>query len=113
MITVQVGTTLEQAKTILHKHRVEKLTVVDEKYRLKGLITVKDIQKRIAYPHACKDSLGRLRVGAAIWATGDYLERAVALIKAGVEVVAVDTANGQQAKVVYARTITYTRTPIL
>ena len=102
LITVPVGTTLEQAKTILHKHRVEKLPVVDEKYRLKGLITVKDIQKRIAYPHACKDSLGRLRVGAAIGATGDYLERAVALIKAGVDVVVVDTAHGHSAKVVSA-----------
>src|SRR5216117_2353551 len=102
LITVPVGTTLEKAKTILHRHRVEKLPVVDEKYRLKGLITVKDIQKRMAYPNACKDALGRLRVGAAIGATGDYLERAVALIKAGVDVVVVDTAHGHSAKVVSA-----------
>ena len=82
LITVPVGTTLENAKAILHQHRVEKLPVVDDKYRLRGLITVKDIQKKIAYPNACKDQLGRLRVGAAIGATGDFMERAAALVKA-------------------------------
>jgi IMP dehydrogenase len=99
LITVPVGTTLEQAKKILHRHRVEKLPVVDDKYRLKGLITVKDIQKRIAYPNACKDALGRLRVGAAIGATGDCMERAASLVKAGVDVLVVDTAHGHSARV--------------
>ncbi len=102
LITVPVGTTLEKAESILHRHRVEKLPVVDNKYRLKGLITVKDIQKKIAYPEACKDSLGRLRVGAAIGATGDFIERAEALIKAGVDVLAVDTAHGHSTRVVEA-----------
>ena len=74
LITVPVGTTLEDAEKILHKHRVEKLLVVDDKYTLKGLITVKDIQKKLKYPNAAKDSHGRLRVGGAIGATGDFLE---------------------------------------
>jgi IMP dehydrogenase len=102
LITVPVGTTLEEAESILHRHRVEKLPVVDSKYRLKGLITVKDIQKKIAYPNACKDKLGRLRVGAAIGATGDYLERAAALNKAGVDVLVVDTAHGHSTRVIDA-----------
>jgi len=102
LITVPVGTTLEEAESILHRHRVEKLPVVDGKYRLKGLITVKDIQKKIAYPNACKDKLGRLRVGAAIGATGDFLERAAALGKAGVDVLVVDTAHGHSARVIEA-----------
>jgi IMP dehydrogenase len=102
LITVPVGTTLEEAESILHRHRVEKLPVVDSKQRLKGLITVKDIQKKIAYPNACKDKLGRLRVGAAIGATGDYLERAAALVKAGVDVLVVDTAHGHSTRVINA-----------
>jgi len=102
LITVPVGTTLEEAESILHRHRVEKLPVVDSKYRLKGLITVKDIQKKIAYPNACKDRLGRLRVGAAIGATGDFLERAAALARAGVDVIVVDTAHGHSARVMEA-----------
>jgi IMP dehydrogenase len=102
LITVPVGTTLEEAESILHRHRVEKLPVVDSKYRLKGLITVKDIQKKIAYPNACKDKLGRLRVGAAIGATGDYLDRAAALAKAGVDVLVVDTAHGHSSRVMEA-----------
>ncbi len=102
LITVPVGTTLEKAKTILHRHRVEKLPVVDRQYRLKGLITVKDIQKRIAYPNACKDTLGRLRVGAAVGATGDYVERAAELIRAGVDVLVVDTAHGHSSRVFHA-----------
>jgi IMP dehydrogenase len=102
LITVPVGTTLETAKAILHRHRVEKLPVVDEKYRLRGLITVKDIQKKIAYPNACKDQLGRLRVGAAVGATGDYLERASALAKAHVDVLVVDTAHGHSTRVITA-----------
>jgi IMP dehydrogenase len=80
LITVPVGTTLEQAELILHQHRVEKLLVVDDNYELKGLITVKDIQKKLKYPGAAKDEQGRLRVGAAIGATGDFLERAQEMI---------------------------------
>jgi IMP dehydrogenase len=81
LITVPVGTTLEQAEDILHEHRVEKLLVVDDQYILKGLITVKDIQKKLKYPGAAKDDKGRLRVSAAIGATGDFLERAQELAK--------------------------------
>jgi IMP dehydrogenase len=102
LITVPVGTTLEEAESILHRHRVEKLPVVDSKYRLKGLITVKDIQKKIAYPNACKDKLGRLRVGAGIGATGDFMDRAAALAKAGVDVLFIDTAHGHSARVIEA-----------
>jgi IMP dehydrogenase len=94
LFTVPVGTTLEQAREILHTHKVEKLLVVDDRYMLKGLITVKDIQKLVKYPHACKDSLGRLRVGAAIGVGKDTLERAEALVAAHVDVIVVDTAHG-------------------
>jgi IMP dehydrogenase len=99
LITVPVGTTLEQAKEILHTHKVEKLLVVDRDYNLKGLITVKDIQKQIKYPNACKDSLGRLRVGAAVGVSADVLDRVAALVEAKVDVVAVDTAHGHTRKV--------------
>jgi IMP dehydrogenase len=99
LITVPVGTTLEQAKEILHRHKVEKLLVVDKDYNLKGLITVKDIQKQIKYPFACKDSLGRLRVGAAVGVSADVLDRTAALVEAKVDVVAVDTAHGHSRKV--------------
>jgi IMP dehydrogenase len=99
LITVPVGTTLEQAKEILHRHKVEKLLVVDKDYNLKGLITVKDIQKQIKYPSACKDSLGRLRVGAAVGVTADVLDRVAALVEAKVDVVAVDTAHGHTSRV--------------
>jgi len=102
LVTVPVGTTLEEAQAILHKHRVEKLPVVDDKFHLRGLITYKDIQKRIAYPNACKDSLGRLRVGAAVGATGDSLERAAALVKSNVDVLVVDTAHGHSSRVIAA-----------
>ena len=94
LVTVPVGTTLEQAEAILHKHRVEKLLVVDDQYYLKGLITVKDIQKKLKYPNSAKDSQGRLRVGAAIGATGDFLERAQELVARKVDVLAIDTAHG-------------------
>jgi IMP dehydrogenase len=94
-----VGTTLEQAKEILHRHKIEKLLVVDRDYNLKGLITVKDIQKQIKYPNACKDSLGRLRVGAALGVTPDVLDRAAALIEAKVDVVVIDTAHGHTSRV--------------
>src|SRR5512135_3333549 len=99
LITVGVGTTLEEAEAILHQHRVEKLLVVDEHYNLKGLITVKDIQKKLKYPNAAKDSQGRLRVGAAIGATGDFLERAQELIARKVDVIAIDTAHGHSSRV--------------
>jgi IMP dehydrogenase len=94
LFTVPVGTTLEQAREILHRHKVEKLLVVDERFMLKGLITVKDIQKMIKYPGACKDGLGRLRVGAAIGVGRDTLDRAAALVDAHVDVLVVDTAHG-------------------
>jgi IMP dehydrogenase len=94
LITVPVGTTLDQAREILHEHKVEKLLVVDDDFNLKGLITVKDIQKQIKYPHACKDELGRLRVGAAVGVTEDVVDRVRALVDAKVDVVAVDTAHG-------------------
>jgi len=102
LITVSVGTTLREAEGILQKHRVEKLLVVDELYHLKGLITVKDIQKAIKYPNAAKDQLGRLRCAAAIGATGDYLERAAELIKARVDILAIDTAHGHSSRVIEA-----------
>ncbi len=102
LITVPVGTTLEDAEAILHQHRVEKLLVVDDKYELKGLITVKDIQKKLKYPNAAKDDHGRLRVGAAIGATGDFLERAAELIKAKVDVLAIDSAHGHSSRVLDA-----------
>src|SRR5262252_6400163 len=106
LITVPVGTTLEGAEKILHKHRVEKLLVVDDQYNLKGLITVKDIQKKLKYPNAAKDSQGRLRVGAAIGATGDFLERAQELVARKVDVLAIDTAHGHTGRVMEAvRTI--------
>ncbi len=94
LITVPVGTTLDEAREILHRHKVEKLLVVDRDFNLKGLITVKDIQKQIKYPSACKDELGRLRVGAAVGVAGDTLERVAALVDAKVDLVVVDTAHG-------------------
>jgi IMP dehydrogenase len=102
LITVPVGTTLEEARKILHQHRVEKLLVVDDQYNLKGLITVKDIQKKIKYPNAAKDSAGRLRVGAAIGATGDYLERAAELVRTRADVIVIDTAHGHTTRVLEA-----------
>jgi IMP dehydrogenase len=94
LITVPVGTTLDAAREILHQHKVEKLLVVDRDYRLKGLITVKDIQKAVKYPNASKDSLGRLRCGAAIGVAKDTMARADALFAAGVDVLVIDTAHG-------------------
>ncbi len=102
LITVPVGTTLEEAEQILHEHRVEKLLVVNENYELKGLITVKDIQKKLKYPNASKDSQGRLRVGGAIGATGDFLERAAELVRARVDVLAIDSAHGHSSRVLDA-----------
>ena len=102
LITVPVGTTLEEAELILHQHRVEKLLVVNDQYELKGLITVKDIQKKLKYPNASKDSKGRLRVGGAIGATGDYLERAAELVRARCDVLAIDSAHGHSSRVLEA-----------
>ena len=102
LITVPVGTTLEEAEKILHKHRVEKLLVVDDGYALKGLITVKDIQKKLKYPNAAKDEQGRLRVGAAIGSSGDFIERARELVKKKVDVIAVDSAHGHSQRVMDA-----------
>ncbi len=99
LVTVGVGTTLEEAEEILQKHRIEKLLVVDENYVLKGLITVKDIQKKLDYPIAAKDAHGRLLVGAAVGASGDYLERAQALAAKSVDVLAIDTAHGHSSRV--------------
>jgi IMP dehydrogenase len=99
LFTVPVGTTLDGARAILHQHKVEKLLVVDREHRLKGLITVKDIQKAVTYPDASKDSLGRLRVGAAVGIARDTLERAEALVAANVDVLVVDTAHGHSQNV--------------
>ncbi len=111
LITVPVGTTLEEAEKILHQHRIEKLPVVDAQFNLKGLITVKDIQKRLAFPNACKDQQGRLRVGAAVGATGDYLERAQELVKAKVDAIAVDTAHGHSSRVMEAVRVLKSKLP--
>jgi IMP dehydrogenase len=100
LITVPVGTTLDEARAILHQHKVEKLLVVDRDFRLKGLITVKDIQKAVKYPLACKDAFGRLRCGAAVGVSKDSFERAHALVAAGVDVLVVDTAHGHSQGVI-------------
>src|SRR5437763_15323325 len=102
LVTVPVGTTLDEAKVVLQKHRIEKLLVIDGDKHLKGLITVKDIQKAIKYPNAAKDDLGRLRCAAAIGATGDYRERADELVRARVDCLVVDTAHGHSTRVVEA-----------
>ena len=102
LVTVAVGTTLEEAERILQRHRIEKLLVVDKDFNLKGLITVKDIQKKLEFPIAAKDEHGRLRVGAAIGATGDYLERAQELARVKVDLLAIDTAHGHSTRVMEA-----------
>ncbi|MCK5515025.1 MAG: IMP dehydrogenase [Deltaproteobacteria bacterium] len=99
LITAPVGTSLNEAKKLLHKNRIEKLLVVDENNNFKGLITVKDIEKMEKYPNSCKDNLGRLRVGAAIGISSDTLERAEALITAGADVIVIDTAHGHSKEV--------------
>jgi len=99
LITVPLGTSLEEAEKLFHKHKIEKLLMVDERFHLKGLITYKDILKRIQYPQASKDDFGRLRVGAAVGVTNETLERAKALIKAKVDVLVVDTAHGYSTRV--------------
>ncbi|MCB4203464.1 IMP dehydrogenase [Deferribacterales bacterium Es71-Z0220] len=100
LVTVPVGTSLEEAKEHLQEHRIEKLLVVDEDYNLKGLITIKDINKKLKYPNATKDEFGRLRVGAAVGVTPETLERVAALIDKGVDVIVVDTAHGHSKKVI-------------
>jgi IMP dehydrogenase len=100
LVTARPGVSLEAAKEILHHHRIEKLLVVDDRMQLKGLITVKDIEKAIQYPNACKDKLGRLRVGAAVGTGEDREVRVEALVRAGVDVVVIDTAHGHTASVV-------------
>ncbi len=100
LVTVPVGTTLDEAREILHKHRIEKLLVVDDEYMLKGLITIKDIIKIKKYPNACKDELGRLRVGAAIGTGPETEERVARLLKAGVDILCVDTAHGHSKFVI-------------
>jgi IMP dehydrogenase len=102
LVTAPVGTTLVQARDILARHRIEKLPVVDEDRQLRGLITVKDIEKRIRHPHASKDSLGRLRVAAAVGAGGDYLERAQELVRCGADAIVVDSAHGHSVGVLQA-----------
>lgn len=102
LITVPVGTTLEEAELILHQHRVEKLLVVDDEYTLKGLITVKDIQKKIKYPNAAKDDQGRLRVAGAVGAGKDFLDRAKALVAAKVDILVIDSAHGHSEGVMNA-----------
>jgi IMP dehydrogenase len=102
LVTVPVGTTLEEAERLLQQHRIEKLLVVDQHFNLKGLITVKDIQKKLEYPRATKDGQGRLRAGAAIGATGDFLDRAVELARTGVDVLGLDTAHGHSTRVMEA-----------
>lgn len=99
LITVPLGTSIEEAMKLFHKHKIEKILMVDENFHLKGLITYKDILKRIQYPHACKDSYGRLRVGAAIGVGNDALDRAAALIEAKVDVLVIDTAHGHSQRV--------------
>jgi IMP dehydrogenase len=102
LITVPLGTTLEQAREILHREKIEKLLVVDGEGRLKGLITVKDIEKKRLYPNACKDELGRLVVAAAVGTGGDLKERAGALLEAGADALVVDSAHGHSEGVMRA-----------
>jgi len=101
LITAPLGTTLEKAQKILQKYKIEKLLIVDKDFSIRGLITIKDIEKKIKYPNACKDKLGRLRVGAAV-GVGDYSERVPELLKAGVDIVVVDTAHGHSQGVIDA-----------
>jgi IMP dehydrogenase len=99
LVTVKEGVDLDEAKELLHRHRIEKLLVVDDKFNLKGLITVKDIEKRTQFPNACKDQRGRLRVGAAVGVGPDWEERVEALVRAGADLIAIDTAHGHSKNV--------------
>jgi len=100
LVTVKEGITLEEAKKLLHKYRIEKLLVVDDNFKLKGLITIKDIEKIRKYPNACKDELGRLRCGAAVGVAPDTMDRVAALVEASVDVIVVDTAHGNSKSVI-------------
>lgn len=100
LVTAREGTTLEEAEKLLQQHKVEKLPIVDDDYRLVGLITFKDIEKKMNFPHACKDEMGRLRVGAAVGVTADTMDRVQALVNSGVDVITVDTAHGHSSGVV-------------
>ncbi len=102
LVTVPPGTTLEEAKKHLHEHRIEKLLVVDDSYELQGLITIKDIEKVRKYPNACKDDMGRLRVGAAVGVGDDFAERLDLLVKTGVDAIIIDTAHGHSQSVLDA-----------
>src|SRR5688572_12175270 len=99
LVTVKPGVDLDEAKELLHQHRIEKLLVVDDQFRLKGLITVKDIEKKIQNPNASKDDRGRLRVGAAVGVGADWEERVESLVRAGADLIAVDTAHGHSKNV--------------
>jgi IMP dehydrogenase len=100
LVTVPVGTSLEDAKKLFHRHKIEKILIVDEQGRLKGLLTYKDVLKRIQFPHAAKDGFGRLRVGAAVGVGADTMERVEALVQAKVDVLIVDTAHGHSQRVI-------------
>ena len=100
LITVSAGITLEESKKLLHKHRIEKLLVVDKKGRLTGMITIKDIEKIKKYPNACKDNMGRLRAGAAVGVGSDMVERTEYLLKAGADVILIDTSHGHSKNVI-------------
>jgi IMP dehydrogenase len=102
LVTVPEGVTLEESKKMLHQHRIEKLLVVDSQGKLKGLITIKDIEKIRKYPNACKDSMGRLRAGAAIGVGSDMMVRTEALLKAGADVLVIDTSHGHSQNVISA-----------
>ena len=99
LVTVKLGVDLDEAKDLLHQHRIEKLLVVDDEFQLKGLITVKDIEKKIQYPNACKDERGRLRVGAAVGVGADWEERVDSLVRAGADLITIDTAHGHSKNV--------------
>lgn len=100
LVTAAVGTTLDEAKELLHEYKIEKLPIVDDDFNLKGLITIKDIEKKKKYPCACKDHMGRLRVGAAVGVGDEALYRVEVLIKAGVDMIAIDTAHGHSSAVI-------------
>jgi IMP dehydrogenase len=100
LITASAGTTLDEAKRLLHKYKIEKLPIVDKAFKLKGLITIKDIEKRKKYPHSCKDQHGRLMVGAAVGTNKETMRRAELLVKAGVDVLVIDTAHGHTSSVI-------------
>ena len=102
LVTAPVGITLEESKALLHQYRIEKLLVIDDNFRLKGLITIKDIEKIRKYPYACKDEFGRLRVGAAVGVGDDRSARIDALLKAGADVIVIDTAHGHSKMVLDA-----------